>query len=222
VRHLALIAAFSLVALCACRARADEPQSGYTAAGLYNLANSYALAGEPGMAVLNYRRAQLLAPNDPDIDANLRRVLLTSHIASQPRRWFEPVVGIASPTALSWVGVAGLILTGTCLITGQLFSRYRSLRRAGSLIGLLLILVTIGSAVSTWPVLHAAVVITAETPVRVSPVPLGDPAFVLPEAETVTIQAEHEGFVLIRTAAGRVGWVAHANVAPIVPSRTQD
>jgi len=32
---------------------------------LYNLANAYARAGKPGLAVLNYERAKLLEPNDP-------------------------------------------------------------------------------------------------------------------------------------------------------------
>jgi len=39
-----------------------KSEEGYSAAGLYNLANSYARAGQPGMAVLNYERARLLAP----------------------------------------------------------------------------------------------------------------------------------------------------------------
>jgi hypothetical protein len=48
---------------------------------------------------------------------------------------------------------------------------------------------------------------------------MGDPLFVLPEAETVRITAEHEDFVLVRTRAGRAGWVARANLAPVVPRR---
>ena len=37
----------------------------------YNLGNAYFKQGDPGRAVLNYRRAQQLAPRDPDIAANL-------------------------------------------------------------------------------------------------------------------------------------------------------
>jgi hypothetical protein len=61
------------------------------------------------------------------------------------------------------------------------------------------------------------VVITAATPARVSPVPMGEPLFVLPEAEIVTMNAEHDDFMLIQTKAGRRGWVSRANVIPIVP-----
>lgn len=37
----------------------------------YNLANAYALTGDLGRAILNYRRAQRLTPGEPDLAANL-------------------------------------------------------------------------------------------------------------------------------------------------------
>jgi SH3-like domain-containing protein len=46
---------------------------------------------------------------------------------------------------------------------------------------------------------------------------MGDTAFVLPEAETVTVTAEHEDFILIRTRNGLSGWVARANLGAVVP-----
>jgi hypothetical protein len=78
---------------------------------------------------------------------------------------------------------------------------------------------TVANGIALWPMLHEGVVITAATPVRVSPVPMGDSLFVLPEAETVNITAEHEGFLLIQTRAGRTGWVSRSNVASVVPRR---
>jgi hypothetical protein len=54
--------------------KATATSSGYSAAALFNQANAYARAGKPGLAVLNYERAQLLAPNDADIAANLHFV----------------------------------------------------------------------------------------------------------------------------------------------------
>jgi cytochrome c-type biogenesis protein CcmH/NrfG len=45
---------------------------GYTDSALfYNLGNAYYKQGDPGRAIVNYRRAQQLAPRDPDIQANL-------------------------------------------------------------------------------------------------------------------------------------------------------
>ena len=62
------------LALLGAAGHAAQAPAGYSAPALYNLANAYARAGKPGLAVLNYERAKLLEPNDPDIDANLRHV----------------------------------------------------------------------------------------------------------------------------------------------------
>jgi hypothetical protein len=198
--------------------RAEPAQEGYSAAGLYNLANSFARAGKPGMAVLNYERASLLAPNDPDIEANLRLVRESSHQPVKPRNWLERMATIAGPQVTAWLGVIGILIAGAGLLTGVHSVRFRWIRRLGIVAGIGLAGLTVGNAVALWPILHAGVVISAQAPVRVSPVPMGDSLFVLPEAETVMIKAEHEGFVLIETRAGRTGWVSRANLASVVPS----
>jgi hypothetical protein len=78
---------------------------------------------------------------------------------------------------------------------------------------------TAGNAWVLLPTLHAAVIVTAGAPAQVSPVPMGDPLFTLPEGETVSIVARHEDFVLIQTTTGRRGWVERANLIAVVPTR---
>src|ERR1700723_1038985 len=168
-------------------ARSESEPAGYSAAGLYNLGNSYARVGKPGMAILNYERASLLSPNDPDVQANLRYVRASAHLPAEVPDTFDRVAGIATPFWVSWIGVLGLMIVGASVIAAQLSLRHRLVRGA------------------------------AATPVRVSPVPMGDPLFTLPEGEKVKITAEHEGFALIETRAGRAGWIANSNFAPIVP-----
>src|SRR5271165_49786 len=107
-----------VLTLLGCEARAEPAQPGYSAAGLYNLANSYARTGKPGMAVLNYERASLLAPNESDIDANLRYVRDSLRLASEPRSWFDRAVRVASPAVVSWMGVVGLTILGISLLAG--------------------------------------------------------------------------------------------------------
>jgi len=169
------------------------------------------------MAVLNYERAALLAPNDPDIEANLRYVRESSRLPSESRNWFDRTFRLASPPLLAWIGVMGLLIAGGSLLAGRFHSRYRLMRFAATIVGIALAALTVGNGVLVWPKLHEAVVITGGTPVRVSPVPMGDPLFVLPEAETVRMTAEHEGFVLVQTRAGRTGWVSRSTLAPVVP-----
>jgi hypothetical protein len=196
-----------------------EPAPGFSAAGLYNLANAYARQGKPGMAVLNYERASLLSPNDPDIDANLSYVRAAAHLPAPSRSTFDRMVRIASPYALSWIGVIGLVIVGVSVLAAQLASRRRWRHRLGMLFGISMLGLPVANGIALWAMLHEGVVITGATPVRVSPVPMGDPLFVLPEAEIVKIAVEHEGFLLIQTRAGRTGWASRANVAPIVPRK---
>jgi hypothetical protein len=218
IRRRPLAAWLIGLTLCGGQTLAAEPApTEFSAAGLYNLANSYARAGKPGMAVLYYERARLLAPDDPDIEANLNYVRESSRLPREAPTALARALRFAAPTVAAWIGLAGLLIVGTSLLAGRLSSRHRWLRRAGAALGLGMVVLTLGNGVVLWPNLHEAVVISAGAPVRVAPVPMGDAAFTLPEAETVRMTAEHEGFVLIRTRAGRTGWVSRANLAPVVP-----
>ena len=218
MNNRAVSASLILVLLLSAAPAQAEPQAaGYSAASLYNLANSYARAGKPGMAILNYERANLLAPADPDIEANLRFVRTSAHLPSAERGTFDRIARVASPFELAWLGVIGLALMGACVLAARFSSRHRGLRRAGILAGACMMALTVCNCVALWPLLHSGVAIASSTPVRVSPVPMGDALFELPEGEMVKITAEHEGFTLIQTRAGRTGWVSNASLAPIVP-----
>lgn len=196
-----------------------QAQAGYSAPALYNLGNAYARAGKPGLAVLNYERARLLEPNDPDIDANLRHVREAVGLPPESRSRFERMAGIASPRILAWAAVLGLLIAGASMLARWLYPQHRHKLAAATLLGISLVGVTIANGVALWPIMHEAVVVTQTAPVRVSPVPIEEPLFVLPEASIVRVMGEHDAFVLVRTEAGRTGWAQRANLAPILPRR---
>lgn len=212
-----LIVGFALCVGPALALASQAPQPRYSADGLYNLANSYARAGKPGLAVLNYERAALLAPNDADIRANLEFVRASAHVPPEPRGRLARIALAASPAEAAWIGVLGIALVGAGLLARRTVRRFRWIGACSSLLGVALITVTVSNATLLWPRMREAVVLINQTPARVSPVPMGDTAFVLPEAETVTITAEHEDFLLIRSRAGLSGWVARANIGAVVP-----
>jgi type IV secretory pathway VirB2 component (pilin) len=192
-------------------------QARYSADGLYNLANSYARAGKPGLAVLNYERAALLAPGDPDINANLQHVRASAHVPTQTSNRLERMAQAVTPAMAAWVGVLGIALVGMGLLVGRIAARFRWIRLCSIPLGIALITLAVSNAMLLWPRMHEAVVLVNQTPARVSPVPMGDTAFVLPEAETVTMTAVHEDLVLIRTRSGQSGWVARASLGAVVP-----
>src|SRR6202451_2741202 len=104
------------LALWAGQALAQPSPPPYSADGLYNLANSYARAGKPGLAVLIYESAALLAPDDPDINANLAYVRASAHVSMKPPNRFARLVQATSPTSAAWLGVLGLALVGIGLV----------------------------------------------------------------------------------------------------------
>jgi hypothetical protein len=205
------------LAMCGSSSHATPAQAGYSAPALYNLANRYARAGKPGLAVLNYERARLLDPNDPDIDANLRHVREASGLPPESRNSLDRLVRIASARVLAWVGVFGLLIAGVSALARLWIPTHRRKLLLAMLVGISLLGVTIANGVALWPIMHEGVVITHAAAVRVSPVTIEEPLFVLPEAQIVSMGAEHDGFVLVQTKGGRAGWVQSENLAPIVP-----
>ena len=191
----------------------------FSSAGLYNLGNLYARQGKWGMAVLNYERAGMLSPNDTDIEANLNYVRALARVPAPARSRFDRLARIVSPYAASWIGVIGFMILCVCMVAAQLSSRYRWMRRASALLGVAMMCLTACNGIALWPTLHEGIVINGSASARVSPVPMGDSLFTLPEAQSVRIAAKHEEFLLVETAAGRTGWVSRANVAAVVPRK---
>ena len=224
-RRVALVAALTLpICLVTARAAGDvQPgvkttaTSGYSAAALYNQANADARNGKTGTAILNYERALLLAPNDADVAANLRFVRARAGLPDVPENWFVRSLTFARPNTLAWFGSFGLVLAGMSLLLVRLQPQRRLAFRSLTVVGALLVATALGSAITTWPMMKAAVIITGETPARISPVLDAEPAFKLRAGETVTVRAGHEGFALVQTSAGRSGWVARADLVRVVP-----
>ena len=197
--------------------RAAPAQPGYSAPALYNLANAYARQGKPGLAVLNYERAKLLDPNDPDIDANLHQVRQSAGLPPESRNRFERAARFANPEILAWAGLAGFLCWGASVLARKMFPRHRLWLGASSLIGFVTAGAALCDAAALWPMLHEAVVVTRTATARVSPVPMGESLFELREAETVETISRHDSFVMVQTRTGRKGWVSADSLAPVMP-----
>ena len=190
---------------------------GYSAAGLFNRANACAREGKSGLAILNYERALLLAPNEADIAANLHFVRAKAGLPGAPENWFARSLLYARPNTLAWLGSLGLALAGMSLLLVRLYPQRRLALRSLTFAGVLLVATAVGSAITMWPRVNEAVVISREAPARIAPVSAAEAAFKLHEGETVTMRAEHQDFALVQTSAGRSGWVARADLARVMP-----
>jgi len=221
----AFVAAVTL-SICPVRALAATPTparqtasttSGYSAAALFNQANAYARAGKPGLAILDYSRAQLLAPSDADIAANLHFVRAEAGLPDAVKNWLARGLTYAHPNTLAWVGCFGLLLAGISTLLVRLYPQRRLAFRSLTFVGALLIATVISNAIVMWPRVHEAVVINREAPALTTPVLAAEPLFKLREGETVTVRAELQDFALVQTSAARSGWVARADLFRVVP-----
>jgi hypothetical protein len=207
-------AALAAGLMLATSARAGE-SSGYSAAMLFNQANAYARAGKTGPAILNYERAQLLAPNDPDIAANLHFVRTKAGLPDAQESWVVSVLNRAPPDTLAWLGSLGLVLAGLLLL--RVYPERRFAFRAATVAGVLLAATAIGSAATRWPTTKEAVVTDHDVQARTSPAPSAEALFKLREGDTVTVRAEDKNFALVQTSTGGSGWVNSADISRVIP-----
>ena len=209
----------ALLLLCGLGGNADQTTApGYSASALYNQANAYARTGKPGLAVLNYARAALLDPQDPDIHANLRYVQSSVGLPASAETRLDSLARLAPPAVFAWLGVAGVVLAGASVLARRSHPKHRRTCAALTLVGVALIGAAACDAAALWPLLQAAVIITGPAQARVSPVPMGDAVFTLREAEMVRSIARYDGYVLIQTAEGRRGWISAESLAPVAPT----
>jgi hypothetical protein len=169
------------------------------------------------MAILNYERAGLLAPGDPDIAANLSAVRVAVGLPTAPAAWFEQAVTFVSPVLAAWLAVLGLIVIAASVLCARGIAQLPWWRRIGVLVGLLLIGVTVAQGIVMWPRLQRAVVLVAAAPVRATPAPLGDTLFTLPEGSAVQVLGAHQDFLFVQIKPGTRGWISRASIATVLP-----
>ena len=218
-RRVAIGSVTALLLLCGLGGNAHQAAAptGYSAPALYNRANAYARTGKPGLAVLNYARARLLDPQDPDIRANLRYVQSSAGLPPAPETRLDSFARLAPPAVFAWLGVAGVVLAGASVLARRSHPKHRRTWGAITMVGVALIGAAACDAAALWPTLQAAVIVAGPAQARVSPVPMGDPVFTLREAEMVRSIARHDSYILVQTAAGRRGWISAESLAPVVP-----
>ena len=98
-------------------------RQGFSAPVLFNLANAYYQDGNLGLAILNYERAQLLAPGDADIAFNLHIARAKAGLADRPRVWFDAAAQFFSLNTLSWLGAAAVLFIAAGIVARRFTQR---------------------------------------------------------------------------------------------------
>jgi tetratricopeptide (TPR) repeat protein len=181
----------------------------------YNLGNCYARLGEIGKALLNYRRAERLIPRDGDLKFNMQYVL------DQRKDKIEPKDKVPFAKAFFfwyfWLSMKELLFI--FLIVNVLFwlvalvllyKQYDVFRwiRILTLCLLFIFGPSLGVKLYSQKILHHGVVIKPEATIRSGNGPNHSPLFILHEGAEFSINQENNGWIKIRLADGKIGWVS--------------
>ena len=194
--------------------------SGFESAALhYNLGNAHFRAGELGRAILEWERALVLAPGDPDALANLAlaRSLTADTVDPLPRFWLLEVVSwwidlVPRGLLLAIVGAAWLALAGVAVL--RILARGEDARRWGERLAIasgLVVLVLGANLLIREAGLGRAergVILAEVVPARSAPAEEDDlTLFEVHEGTRVRIDQRAGDWAEIVLDDGKVGWV---------------
>jgi tetratricopeptide (TPR) repeat protein len=192
-------------------------RSGYSAPTLFNLANAQLREGKTGPAILNYERARWLAPNDPDIAANLNLARNKAGLPSETVSGLRSALSILNLNAWAAVGLAALLFLAAIPPLKRLRPATRPALNTIAALAALAFVTAILAVGIRWPELDRAIVTASETAVRISPVNGIPPLFMLHSGESVNLKRVHGSFALVTDSHGQEGWVARETITSIVP-----
>lgn len=192
----------------------------------YNLGNAYFKNGQIGKSILNYVRAQDLAPTDQDIRYNLRVAngYVKDNIESVPEfflaTWFRSLRMSLSSNSWAVISIFVFVVFLAAVLL-YLLGNMIVLRKAGfytAIVGLLLFIMTVSfSAMERRQMLYPdeAVVLDGSTVVRSSPDNNSKELFIIHEGTKVKIIRGMSGWHEIMIADGKKGWVNGGSVETI-------
>ncbi|HTY88858.1 MAG TPA: hypothetical protein VMB80_15440 [Candidatus Acidoferrum sp.] len=192
-------------------------QEGYSAPLLFNLANAQQRSGELGPAILNYERATLLTPRDPDIATNLQLARKRAGVPEAPRSRLQPLACWLTLNGWLCFAAVALFLLIATLTLRQLYPDRRHAFAWGGAPAAVAFGVAILALAVQWPGEGRAIVIAPEAVAGVSPVTMAQPVCKFRSGETVVLKQTHGGFALVADQAGREGWVKTGDAARVIP-----
>jgi hypothetical protein len=186
-------------------------QDGFSVPVLFNLGNAFYRDGQFGRAILSYERAQILAPDDGEIAANLQLARLKAGVSDPKLNGVERAIRRVSPNTLAWTGSVALMASCLAIGLGRFVTRFSHTRVVVGLGVITLVAVAIGLAVR-WREFDRGVVVAANAPARIAPASTAAESFAFKPGESVTIVKSYSQFALVRTSDGRSGWVSNADM----------
>jgi len=182
----------------------------------FNLGNAYFKSGQLGMAIVSYRKAQQLAPRDPDIRANLQFVRATVGGGTAPAQPFwRRLVTRFNLDEWAILTAGALWLFGGLQALRQLVQSPFFERRLLTIVPLLLVLFCLVGLGCAWLLAAepCAVVVKPDTVLHHGPLEESPRVQVLQDGQELVVVDKKDDWVQVEGAARGIGWLHRSNVA---------
>jgi len=199
-------------------------EEGVSPAIYFNLGNAYYRQGDIPHAILNYERAQLLAPSDGDIRFNLQMARQKTIDKIEPESemffvtWIRSLVNMASTDGWAYMALFSLALT-VVLALVYLFASRLWLRKSGFFLGVLMLICFVLANVFAiqqkrqLTLSTGAVIMPSAVNVKSTPTQNGTDLFILHSGTRVDITDDSmTDWKEIRLPDGKQGWVEASQI----------
>lgn len=185
---------------------------GPSAGALHNLGNAQWARENRGQAILAWERAAWLDAYERNSRSNLRVARRLAQLDAPQLTWFEMCSAWLPANAWAWVATGSFWFGAAVLILPPVSGWRRAYwhQIAGAL-GLTVFLLTLPALAGVYSRAQRGVIVTEETPVRLTPTSDGEVLMRLPAGETASLARRKGGYLHIRTAGGGSGWVTAEN-----------
>jgi tetratricopeptide (TPR) repeat protein len=189
--------------------------AGYAPSVLYNLANSYALSGETGRAILNYERALRLSPSDSDISGNLQLVKKENGLFPKEASFTEQFFRLLSLNQWTTLIPVSLMLLTVFMLAATRYRISRQLNLGVSASCFLLLCLAIAGTLFRYQHFNPSVVLSPDAKLFISPFESSATIGALQEGRLVYPQKIHGNFSYVTDETDRQGWIPSSLLEPV-------
>jgi len=192
----------------------------------YNLGNAYYKLNDIPLAITNYERAKRLAPNDEDIDFNLRlaKTQTVDKVESLPvfflTAWYNALTGIISTNIWAYVSVLAFLLS-LSLVLLYLFSRSVRLKKITFISAAFLLTMSLVSMASSYNQKklnfdrNFAIITNPSVNIKSSPNENSTSLFILHAGTKLQVLDQIQDWYKVKIENGETGWIKLEDVEEV-------
>ena len=176
----------------------------------FNYGNAQFKAGRLGLAIAAFRRAELLAPRDSEIRANLGFVRNQVQGPFVRPSWWKSWLGVLSLNEWAVLAAAALWLTFLLLAARQLRpSLVPKLKSATSIMAVLAILAAAAASLEAMEHFSqsTAVVVIPQAAARSGPFDDAQTQFTARDGMELPVLDRHDDWLQVADSSGKIGWL---------------